>query len=188
MLSFQNKNYNKAFECSKKAYELASETGMLENIRNGAGTLYKVYKQKKDFKNAGYYYEVFIKFRDSLNNQVTKKASIKFELKYEYEKQAAADSVAHSKESEIKNVELEKQKVEIAAKRNQQFALLGGLVLVIIFAGFMYNRFRITQKQKFVIEEQKIIVEEQKKIVEEKQKEVLDSIHYAKRIQTAYKT
>ena len=39
-----------------------------------------------------------------------------------------------------------------------------------------------------LIEEQKIIVEHQKTLVEEKQKEVLDSIHYARRIQRALVT
>jgi len=46
-----------------------------------------------------------------------------------------------------------------------------GLLLVIIFAGFIYRSLKITHKQK--------------KIIEEKQREILDSIHYAKRIQTA---
>jgi len=59
------------------------------------------------------------------------------------------------------------------------------LGLVIIFSGFMFNRFKVTQKQKDIIESQKEIVEEQKKLVEEKQKEVMDSIQYAKRIQMA---
>ena len=77
---------------------------------------------------------------------------------------------------QLKNVEIEKQKTEISAKKSQQYYLFGGLALVIIFAGSMYNRFRKTQKQKRIIEEQK-------HMVEEKQKEILDSIHYAKRIQ-----
>jgi hypothetical protein len=47
----------------------------------------------------------------------------------------------------------------------------------------MFRRFRISQKQKNIIEEQKLLVESQKYIVEEKQKEILDSIRYAKRIQ-----
>ena len=56
--------------------------------------------------------------------------------------------------------------------------------MVGLFALFMVNRFRVTNKQKKVIEAQKQIVEEQKHLVDEKQKEILDSIHYAKRIQT----
>lgn len=68
--------------------------------------------------------------------------------------------------------------------------MLAGLALVIVFAAFMYNRFKVTQKQKQIIEakewetqEQNKIITQQKHIVEEKQKEILDSINYAKRIQ-----
>ena len=66
--------------------------------------------------------------------------------------------------------------------------MFGGLILVLIFAGFMYNRFKVTNRQKLVIENQNVIVERQKHIIEEKHKEVLDSIRYAKRIQDALLT
>jgi hypothetical protein len=62
--------------------------------------------------------------------------------------------------------------------------------LVLLLAGFIFRSLRITRKQKNIIElqknkveEQKQKVEHQKHLVEEKQKEILDSIHYAKRIQ-----
>ena len=47
-------------------------------------------------------------------------------------------------------------------------------------------RFKVTQKQKSIIEDQKSLVELQKQMVEEKQKEILDSIQYARRIQIAH--
>jgi hypothetical protein len=128
---------------------------------------------------------LYIRMKDSISNETTRKASTRSQLKYEYEKQAAADSVAHAKESEIKSAELSRQSAEIKAKKNQQYALFGGLFLVALFSVFMYNRFKVTQKQKRVIEIQKYIVEEQKQLVEEKQLEILDSIRYAKRIQSA---
>jgi len=66
------------------------------------------------------------------------------------------------------------------------------LLLVGVFAFFIFQRLRITKKQKLVIEEQKAVVEEQKAEVEEahveleeKNREVMDSINYAKRIQDA---
>jgi len=154
-------------------------------LKTGASVMVKYYKLINNHKLALEYYELQIKMRDSLDNESTRKASIKSQLKYEYEKQAAADSVSHAKESEIKNVQLQKQSAEIKAKKNQQYGLFGGLGLVVIFAGFMFNRYKITQKQKFIIEKQKDVVEEQKKLVEEKQKEILDSIAYARRIQMA---
>jgi hypothetical protein len=56
---------------------------------------------------------------------------------------------------------------------------------VIAFSGFVFNRFRVTQKQKSIIEKQKTLVDEAFAQLEEKNREVMDSIHYAKRIQTA---
>jgi tetratricopeptide (TPR) repeat protein len=175
----------KAQQNASKAFEIARDLGYPKKIESSAKLLKDIYKKTGKYKEALEMFELQIKMKDSINNEYSRKAVIKTQLKYEYEKQAAADSVEHAKESEIKNVLLQKQTAEIKAKRNQQYALFGGLGLVIIFAGFMYNRFKITQKQKVIIESQKEIVEEQKKLVEEKQKEILDSIHYAKRIQTA---
>jgi tetratricopeptide (TPR) repeat protein len=168
-----------------KSFALAKELGYPENLARASENLKLIYKKENNFSKALEMFELEIRMKDSINNETNRKASIRSQLKYEYEKQAAADSVAHAKESEIKNVELKRQSAEIKAKKNQQYALFGGLALVIIFAGFMFNRFKITQKQKVVIEHQKEIVEEQKLLVEEKQRELLDSIHYAKRIQLA---
>jgi len=168
-----------------KALNLSKEMGYVSETMGAADVLYDIYKKQNNYKSALAMFELKIQMGDSIRNQETHKSSIKQQLKYEYEKQAAADSVAHAKESEIKNVQLQKQTAEIKAKKNQQYALFGGLGLVIIFAGFMFNRFKVTQKQKTIIEQQKKVVEEQKHLVDEKQKEVMDSIRYAKRIQTA---
>lgn len=51
--------------------------------------------------------------------------------------------------------------------------------------GDIFNRFKVTQCQKTVIKEKEKEAQFQKQIIEEKQKEIIDSIHYAKRIQDA---
>jgi len=181
----QLKKFKLAEEYLKKATYYSLEIKYPQSLKSASKANYDLYKAIGNYKSALENYELYIQMRDSINNESTRKASVRSQLKHEYEKQAAADSVAHAKESEIKNAELAKQSAEIKAKKNQQYALFGGLFLVMIFAGFMYNRFKVTQKQKGIIEEQKNVVEEQKKLVEEKQKEILDSIHYAKRIQMA---
>lgn len=181
----KQKNYSKATKYLNESMDLAKKLGYPAKIKNAAKGLSKLYKQTGDYRNALINFELFIQMRDSLNNVNTKKANIKSQLKYEYDKQAMADSVAHAKESEIKNAELARQTAEIKNKKNQQYALIGGLCLVLVFSFFLYNRFKLTQKQKAMIEDQKNIVEEQKRIVEMKQEEILDSIHYAKKIQTA---
>ena len=182
---YNKKDFKSSEICATRSLKISRRLGYPESISDAAQVLYKIYKKQGNYKLTLENYELFIQMRDSLSNMATRKASIKSQLKYEYEKQSAADSVAHAKESEIKNVELKRQSAEIRAKKNQQYALFGGLFLVILFSIFMFNRFKVTQKQKVVIEHQKEIVEDQKKLVEEKQKEILDSIHYAKRIQLA---
>ena len=124
----------------------------------------------------------------TINNSVTKKASIKKQFQYDYEKKAAADSVKHTEEQKVKNALLTAQNAQLKQEKTQRLALYGGLVLVIAFLGFVFNRFRVTQKQKIIIEQQKVLVDQAFFHLEEKNKEVMDSIHYAKRIQTALLT
>lgn len=181
----KEKEYKKAIDHGLRSLKIAQDLGYPVDIRNSAKLLAECYKKVRDHKQLLKYLELHEIMRDSINNQTTKKASLKTVLKYEYEKQAAADSVLHAKETEIKNAELAGQEAEIRTKRNQQYAMFGGFGLICLFSLFMLNRWRVTQKQKVLIEHQKKIVEEQKILVEEKQKEVLDSIHYARRIQMA---
>ena len=49
----------------------------------------------------------------------------------------------------------------------------------------MFQRFRVTKKQKQIIEAKEKETLIQKHIIEEKQKEIIDSIKYARRIQNA---
>jgi hypothetical protein len=74
-----------------------------------------------------------------------------------------------------------KDEINLEKDKRQQiliFAVCGILILVLGFAINIYRNF--LQKQKANIE-----LQEKNKIIEEKQKEILDSIKYAKRIQTA---
>lgn len=77
------------------------------------------------------------------------------------------------------------QKEQLQREKTQRYALFGGVLLLLVFGAFMYNRFKVTQKQKVIIEEQEKETNYQKHLIEEKQKEIVDSINYAKRIQYA---
>ncbi|MBK9285848.1 MAG: tetratricopeptide repeat protein [Sphingobacteriaceae bacterium] len=184
-LFFKNKKHEKSILFAKKGLSLGMELGNPSHISSSALELCNNYKVLGNYKEALTNFELYIHMRDSVINEAFKKSALKTQIKYEFEKKAAADSVAHAKENEVKNAQLETQKAQLSIKKNQQYALLMGLLLVLLFAGFMFNRFKITQKQKKIIEKQKEMVENQKNLVEEKQKEILDSIYYARRIQLA---
>ena len=179
----------------EKSYQLSKELGYPTIIEIATSGLKKIYEKQGNYKLAYHYHQEEIQMRDSVQNEENYKASVQQHAKYEYEKKAATDSIANAKEKEIKDAEIAQQQAEIKAKRLQQYGLIGGLVLVLIFAGFVYNRLKVTQQQKRIIEaqkteveQQKQLAEKQKEVVEEKQKEILDSIRYAKRIQDALLT
>jgi tetratricopeptide (TPR) repeat protein len=167
-----------------RGLEIATELGYPDEIMNSSLILTKIYKASNRPLDALNSYELFIKMKDSINNIETRKTIIKKEFQLDYEKKAIADSLKASEEKRITNFKLKQEK-------NQRYFLYCGLILTLVFGIFMFNRFRITQKQKLVIEKQKEIVDEKNHIIQEKSKEVeaknkdiIDSIHYAKRIQT----
>jgi len=163
---------------AKNSIKLSQDMELTEITKDNSKILFEIFKTQKQWGKSLEMLELHIQLRDSLHSKSNQKEIIRQEYKYEYEKQAAADSIAFEKEQEIKEIEIDKQKAEIKAKRNQQYALFGGLLLIAIFAGFMYNRFKITRKQKGIIEDAHFQLEE-------KNQEIMDSIAYAKRIQSA---
>jgi tetratricopeptide (TPR) repeat protein len=174
-----------AFTMTSKSLKISKELGFPRNIMSAASALKVLFKKQNKLKEALEMYELEIQMRDSINNSVTKKASVKKQFQYEYEKKAAADSVKHAEEQKVKNALLQAQKAQLKQEKTQRLALYGGLGLIIAFLGFIVNRFRITQRQKAIIEKQKVLVDEAYGKLHEKNKEIIDSITYAQRIQRA---
>ena len=176
-------NITEALKYGNLSMQTAKELGYPEQIRSSAGMLKHIYQKQNKFKEALEMFELEILMRDSMSNEATKKTSIKKQFQYQYEKKAAADSVKNSEEQKVKNAQLMAQAAQLKEERTQRFALYGGLALVIAFSGFVFNRFKITQKQKKIIESQKHEVDSAYEKLHEKNKEVMDSIQYAARIQ-----
>ena len=175
-----------------QALSVSYEIKAADLIRLSHFHLSILYEKMNKFPQALDEYKKYVSWRDSVFNEVNTKAAIQKEMQFEHEKETAADSVAHAREQEVSAAEIARNEAEITVKENQQYALFGGLLLVVVFALFMYNRFRVTRAQKQIIEHQKKEVElqkdyaeQQRHLVEEKNKEITDSINYAKRIQAA---
>ncbi|MBL4594612.1 MAG: tetratricopeptide repeat protein [Flavobacteriales bacterium] len=173
-----NGKINEAFNYAQRGFTIAKEVGYPASIKSSAKLLSKIYVKKNNGLKALEMYKLFITMRDSLNNETTQKAAAKQQAQYEYEKQKAIDDAEHESLIAIKQEEKEKQQI-------LTYGSLIGLALVIIFLVFVFNRLRVTRKQKAIIENQKEEVESAHSQLEEKNQEILDSINYAKRIQKA---
>ena len=181
----KKRDYKLALQYCLKSLKYSQTLGYPDAIRNAAMELSKIYKVTGDYQKAFESFDLYISMRDSVNNQETKKASIKSQLKYEYEKQAASDSVKHAQAQKVKDAQFTAQNASLKQQKTQRYVLYGGLLLFVGILIFMINRFRITQRQKALIQKQKVFVDEAYEKLHEKNKEVLDSIHYAQRIQKA---
>jgi len=175
---FSENDFKPAQSYGIKALQLSEDIGFPENIKTAASILNRIYLKKGDYKEAYKMFGVYIKMRDSLDNLETQKAGINSRLRYEYDLKSVADSVKIVEERKLSSAKLKQEKT-------QRYALYGGIFLIALFAVFMFNRYKKTNKQKLIIEEKEKEAREQKKIVEEKNKEILDSINYAKRLQDA---
>ncbi len=168
---FQLNDFKKSEFYILKGLEYAKKVNELENLRMGYSALCDVYSETGKHKMALENFKLAVIYRDSITNKENTEQATRIEMNYEFDKKQAAEKLEQSKKDAISLAEHNKQQVII-------WSICGVLIIVIGFAFFVYRS--SIQKQKANLE-----IIKQKHIIEEKQKEIVDSIYYAKRIQTA---
>ena len=163
------KEYHYSIIYLKDALTISEDINSLALTNDLRYTLYKTYKKLGDSKKALEIYELHIASKDTLAQQDAKEAATELMYKYRYETKAKVDSVDNLRVQQVKDKEIARQQAELEVKRDHQIILYGGLSLAILFSIFMINRFRVTNRQK--------------EIIETKQKQITDNINYANRIQ-----
>ena len=186
--------YKDAYTCLYRAIAIADSIKVMNDVKDNYSQLSRLYESAnialpdtfggKLLSMEGmrlralYYYKRTIAVRDTLFSEENKKQLLRKEMNYEFEKKEITAKAEQEKLDVLSAEEKKKQRIVI-------YAVAGVLLLVVVFALFMVNRFRITNRQKIIIEKQKHNVDKAYEELHEKNKEVMDSIRYAKRIQTA---
>ena len=190
---YQNQgNYDRAKEYISRSLHIAQAIDYAIVTKEASSLLWKVNKKLGKYKKALEMYELYVTTKDNLESKENEREVVRQEYKYAYEKQAATDSVKAAELYKIQAVQIAANKAEAKAQKQQKTYLFIGLGLLALFGVFMFNRFRVTHKQKNIIDQQKTAVENQKAELEythkklaEQLHEISDSIIYAKRIQDA---
>ena len=213
-LADQSKNntyFLNAIEYAKKARDLfLTLTNESENLAYSYGLLGAAYMAADNYSESEKNYGLAIKFFHD-KNRFGDLELMYYELTQLNIKQGKADKASHylalydslskqlfsnenSNSISAMKTQFETDKKEnenklLQKENNQQkiisYFIIGGLVLAISFAFFIFRGLKNQRRANKIISKQKEEVHHQKEIVEEKQKEILDSIHYAKRIQRA---
>ncbi|MBI3509767.1 MAG: tetratricopeptide repeat protein [Bacteroidetes bacterium] len=155
----------------QKAIAMSTELKALAKIKIFEETLSNLYRKEGKYQDALDHYVNFSEAKDSIFNNDKEREVTRNEMNYEFEK----------KELEIKNTQDVKNAQALQEKKKQQliiYTVSAGLLLVLLLAGVILRSLWLNKKKNRVISSQK-------DILEEKQKEILDSIHYAKRIQNS---
>tara|TARA_B110000438_G_scaffold291323_1_gene328118 strand:- start:93 stop:2504 length:2412 start_codon:yes stop_codon:yes gene_type:complete len=171
-------DFKKAREFGEKALELNLKTGDVNSLKNEYKFLYLAYKASKKYNKALEMHEQYFSIKDSIKSD---------EFKYEIERQEYQSEF--NKREEIAKVEQQQQKELINEEALRSKITLAAIILftflVVIFSVFIIRRLQMSKSQN------NIILKQQKEVLfayqqlEEKNKEVMDSINYANRIQTA---
>ncbi len=176
-------DYKTAIKYVNKCIDIVKEKKLSLDVYISAyEILSKSYEGLKDYKTSLDYYRKSKELHDSIFSDESKKKMGDLQSKFDMDKkEAELKAKAKAEEDKIKaiaEVENKKQKLIII------FVCLG-LLLVLVFAGFVFRSLRIRNKQNKIIVLKEKETQRQKEMVEEKQREILDSIEYALRIQTA---
>lgn len=172
-------NYKEANKLFFESIEHARKAKAPRLIMQRYEVLSASYENMGDQTNALKYYKLWVGMKDSIFNEETVKQLNNLTEKYEADKKERKILELQKNNAEIK------LKEEEAKRSSQRNTLIMGsaMVLVLVIAVFIY--FSLLQKKKanstLTLKNRQI--EHQNVLLEEKQKEILDSIHYAKRIQ-----
>lgn len=134
----KQKNYQKALSFSQKALTLSQQIGNTIRIRNAAQSLAEIYQKLGNTKQAFDMYTLYIQMRDSTNNEMTYKRSLKKQMEFDFEK----------KEIILKQ---EQSRLQKLYEQKQKFYYILGAVLVllaIIVAFFFYFWYKYKKEEE----------------------------------------
>lgn len=170
-------DFDAALSYTKRSLELATASGLKEQIGDANLQLSELYEQSGDLKRALMYYKNHIIYRDSLKNieAVQQMADLRTDFEVA-QKQIEVDLLTRQRKNQ--------RVINILAAAT--------LLLIILLATGLYRRYIFIKKtnvkikaQRDEIELQRDLLETHRDLVVHQKNEIIESINYAQRIQSA---
>jgi len=183
----QKKDYKKALTHALEVIPFIKRINNKTALFDAYYSMANIYGGLNQHEKRGDFLELAYAYKDSSQSEENNKTATRLNIEL--------DVYGKEKEIELLNKTTELNEAELTKQKSEKVfitwiaGLFGIIVLVIIFFYFKIRKTNtIINKQKERVEQQNDIISNQKHLVEEKQKEIIDSINYAKRIQTAVLT
>ncbi|TXB66855.1 SpoIIE family protein phosphatase [Vicingus serpentipes] len=175
---FEQNKIIKAESSLKGGVLIADSIKLIEPLLKGTQQLYQLYKAQNKKNKALFYLEKYHKAYSSLYNTSQQQKSVASLLNYQAEKKQI-EMVAKQELIEFKATE------EISHQKFIRNIIIISTLILLILLVIIFQKLHISRKQNIIIENQKITLNNSYNELDRKNKETIDSIAYAKRIQTA---
>jgi serine phosphatase RsbU (regulator of sigma subunit) len=197
---------------TKKAIEAAEEALRIgQNIKSGIiikdaySNLIDAYEKMGNYTKGFYYFKLYNAIKDSVFNQEKSKQIAEMENKYQSEKKQFEIS-SLTKEKELQTTELKLKDVQLKKQLLLITSFVIGFFVILVFSIIIYKQYLAKKKanklleqknmdihlkkeeivaQRDEIEAQRDELQKQNAMIAFQKKEIMDSINYACRIQTA---
>ena len=167
---------NKAVDYGNKGYKIAKEIGTMPLENSAAEFLTTAYTKLRNYKKAIEFSAISTALKDSLFNREKIEELTRIEVKYEYQKQAEIDSIAHINEIKIKDQILLREK-EVNKMKIITFVTIGSIILIVPFLIIYLQRGRI-KKNKMIAQQEKELTNVNLKNKELENKNLLSELEY----------
>jgi class 3 adenylate cyclase len=152
----QQGKHTAAKKYSHEALQLLKKQFALEPISKAELLASQVDSASGNGGEALAHYKEYVRLSNQLRGDEIRKAAQVETFDAKFAQQRALAKAEQEKRAAV-------AKAELRQEQTKRYALYGGIVLLVVFGAFMFNRFRVTQQQKQVIEKQKAIVETEKR-------------------------
>ncbi len=167
----------KAEKCISQCIKLADSLQNLRAKYSAYDGAYNFYEKTGNKDKAHSFLKQAYTIKDSLFNSNRTAESAKLEAMYENEKK--------SKEIELTNFKNEELNKNLELKSRNQKILIGGALLLLAFSGWaIWSNIGKRKANKLLNQKNEEVIM-QRTLVEHQNKEIVDSINYAQKIQTA---
>jgi tetratricopeptide (TPR) repeat protein/DNA-binding CsgD family transcriptional regulator len=161
---------------SSLSYKLAIDLGSLPLESEAAFTLMQAHTKLRNYKKAIEFSTISSALKDSLFNREKIEELTRIEVKYEYQKQAEIDSLAHINEINIKDQVLLREK-EVSKMKIITFIIIGSIILIVTLLIIHLQRGRI-KKNKMIAQQEKHLINANLKNKELENKNLLSELEY----------
>lgn len=171
------KNSKKAKEYYLLSYDIAIKSKSQSAVSDANKGMFNLYDFLGDYKTAYPYLKRAYQLQDSVYSTNSAEESARLESIYNNEKK--------QKEIEISKIKTQNLERSIASKNKERNLFIFSALILALLLTLSVRSYLQKRKVNELLSINNKLINDQKLLVEEKQKEILDSIQYAKKIQTS---